>query len=86
MITHYLKIKENYLDRLVKGIKTAEIRYNDRDYQVGDYLQFRNPSDDITVGSADVYIYFKILHVHSGLGLADGYVCMSIMRVRNYNP
>ena len=38
MVEHKLKIKsEHYVD-VINGTKTAEIRYNDRNYQVGDIL------------------------------------------------
>lgn len=35
---HHLKIKTEYLLRIADGHKTFEIRSNDRDYQVGDFL------------------------------------------------
>lgn len=38
MITHCLKIKSEHYINVINGTKTAEIRYNDRNYQVGDIL------------------------------------------------
>ncbi|OCG35691.1 MULTISPECIES: DUF3850 domain-containing protein [unclassified Gilliamella] len=38
MTTHELKIKSEYFMDVVKDIKKAEIRYNDRNYKVGDIL------------------------------------------------
>jgi hypothetical protein len=35
---HCLKIKPQYLTRITSGQKLFELRYNDRDYQVGDSL------------------------------------------------
>ncbi len=72
MITHKLKIGENYLENLKDGRKKAEVRLNDRDYQVGDWLEFVDGA-----GKAE----FRITHIHSGLGLQDGYVILSIERV-----
>ena len=72
---HQLKIEDNYLENLVEDKKTCEIRFNDRDYQVGDILEFYryNIKD---------YYRFEIIHIHSGLGLKDGYVVLSVRRVK----
>lgn len=71
---HELKIEDNYLARLTEGKKKAEIRLNDRDYQLGDVLEFRKYT-----GLEKVEIsYFKITHIHSGLGLKENYVCLSV--------
>jgi hypothetical protein len=72
-VTHQLKIEKNYLEHLLDGTKRAEIRFNDRDYQRGDILEFRDYSyADFTIHS------FVVTHIHSGLGLQDGYVVLSI--------
>jgi len=36
--THLLKIRKPYLDKVMSGEKTFEIRKNDRDFQVGDFV------------------------------------------------
>ena len=38
MAKHNLKIKSEYFVSIINGNKTAEIRYNDHNYQVGDIL------------------------------------------------
>lgn len=38
METHRLKIKSEHFSAVINKTKTAEIRYNDRNYQVGDTL------------------------------------------------
>ena len=40
MKLHELKIKKEYLDSIKSGAKTFEIRKNDRDFQVGDVVNF----------------------------------------------
>jgi len=36
--THKVKIEEAYYENVISGRKRFEIRYDDRDYQVGDWL------------------------------------------------
>lgn len=38
MATHQLKVWSEYMDDLLNGSKTFELRYNDRNFQVGDSL------------------------------------------------
>ena len=38
MVEHKLKIKSEHFSDVINKTKTAEIRYNDRNYQVGDIL------------------------------------------------
>ncbi len=68
---HVLKIEPHYLDNLVSGLKKCEIRYNDRDYQKGDVLQFWSRYEEKDR-------YFKITHIHSGLGMGGNYVALSL--------
>ena len=42
MKIHELKIKEEYYKAIIDGEKTFELRKNDRDYQVGDLIQFND--------------------------------------------
>ncbi len=37
-MTHTLKIKQNFLDDIILGTKTFEVRFNDRNYQLNDDL------------------------------------------------
>jgi ASC-1-like (ASCH) protein len=39
--THYLNLDERYFENIKSGRKRFEIRKDDRDYQVGDFIQFR---------------------------------------------
>ena len=38
MDVHYLKIKPEYYKDIDRGLKTFELRKNDRDFKVGDIL------------------------------------------------
>lgn len=40
MIVHNLKIKYEYAEKVALGIKTFELRKNDRNFQEGDYIAF----------------------------------------------
>lgn len=45
MATHDLKIRPKYFHLIERGIKKFEIRLNDRDFKLGDYLLLREFSD-----------------------------------------
>ncbi len=84
--THQLKIEETYFNRLIDGTKTCELRFNDRDYQAGDEVQFKIPIEPIAgtlQNSVQNYRCtsdrFKITHVLTyPKGLRDGWVILSI--------
>lgn len=85
-VVHGLKCEDNYLNtsnheqqRLILGLKTAEIRYNDRDFQLGDFICF-SISERLQeiLGVKAEQVMFEITHVHSGLGLQPGYVMLSL--------
>ena len=71
---HELKIEQHYLEALVSGEKTFEVRLNDRGYQKGDVLQFRgyNAKNEWTTFETE------ITYVHSGLGLVWNYVVLAV--------
>lgn len=76
MAIHELKIENQFLFDLLEGRKKAEIRKNDRNYRVGDYLFFNNPVPDVT---PTVFV-FRITHIQSGYGLQDNIVALSVER------
>jgi ASC-1-like (ASCH) protein len=71
---HKLKIGDEYLRNLTTGAKKCEIRLNDRDYQMDDILEFWD-SEYV------LYRYFVVTHIHSGLGLQENYVVLSISKI-----
>ena len=44
MKTHELKIRDKHFQDILSGVKTCEIRFNDRDYKVGDTCLLREIS------------------------------------------
>ena len=74
---HQLKIKQCYLYHILEGIKTFEIRKNDRDFQVGDTIRFLPIEEENKfVGSLKDY---RINYVLSDFaGLQQNHVCLAI--------
>ena len=81
MKVHELKIKHEYCIQIVVGAKSFEIRKNDRNFQSGDILHLKE-IDDETGEYTGFELFVKVNHLHSGLGMQEGYVCMSIKKVR----
>lgn len=74
---HALKIEEHFARQIHKGMKTCEVRKNDRDFQKGDVIFFTiNSFED---GEWELFQH-EITHVlHGGqYGIEDGYVVLSI--------
>ena len=78
---HQLKIKQCYLCHLLEGIKTFEVRKNDRDFQVGDCIEFLPIEDenynayDIKSPIPDYRINYILLDFN---GLQQNHVCLAI--------
>lgn len=81
-MVHELKIAPKYLYDILSGVKTWELRFNDRGYHVGDILSLREY--DIN-SSGDPYgpidnVEFEVTYIFDDTGyLRDGYVIMSIV-------
>ena len=76
---HLLKIKRNYLNHILESKKLFEIRYNDRDYQVGDTIDFTPEDNDFLIFSGLEKIpQFEIIYVHHGYGMENNFVVLSI--------
>ena len=57
-MTHRLKIYKAYADAILEGIKTFEIRYDDRGYQKGDLVEF----NVIDSNDCEINHPFNIVH------------------------
>lgn len=76
---HELKTWPEHFQAVWDGKKSAEIRLNDRDFQVMDSLLLRewDPKTNTYSGRK---IMARIHHIHQGLGLQEGYVMLSMVR------
>jgi ParB family transcriptional regulator, chromosome partitioning protein len=86
---HELKISYDYYDDVVDGLKTFEIRLNDRDFKVGDLIFLNELADDTTAekpkfSGRQALVEIKYI-LSDFIGLADGYVAMSIHLLWNRN-
>lgn len=78
--THDLKTTQPYFDALKNGQKRFEIRKNDRDFQVGDYLHLQEY--DAEKGYTGKDLFFKVSYIlYDDMFLQDGYICMSLLRM-----
>lgn len=81
---HQLKIESKYFTQIVTGVKTFEVRKNDRNYHVGDYLGLNEITDHACNKNGDRietgnFILVKVLNIlHDERFVKDGYVIMSI--------
>ena len=90
MKLHVLKIKDEYFREVRAGFKKAEIRKNDRDYQVDDLIHFVGLSGaelmgcnrDCTLRRENLYRITHVLKDVPEYGLQEGYAILSIERIR----
>ncbi|OTP90218.1 hypothetical protein B6D12_06640 [Gilliamella apicola] len=77
MATHSLKIKSEHYINIINGTKTAEIRYNDRNYQVGDILILNEIDENgVFTGNKCSVIVTHVLDDNQYL--QTGYVMLSV--------
>ena len=83
------ELKTQYFGHIAELKKTAELRFNDRDFKVGDLIYYRewfNITPDATWGYSGRTCFAYISHIVSGESpcvesegaLATGYVILSI--------
>lgn len=81
MAVHHLKCHPEPFDAIRAGLKTYELRRDDRGYAVGDTLHLRRwcPVDLDYTGES---IRVRVTHLTRGpeWGLSDGWVCMAVRR------
>ncbi|WP_337263342.1 MULTISPECIES: DUF3850 domain-containing protein [unclassified Serratia (in: enterobacteria)] len=84
MKTHHLKIQPEYFAAVVSGDKKAEIRINDRDYEVGDMLRLneygQRPALNGLMGFSGEFIWARVTHITDLSKWLPGYVMLSIER------
>lgn len=76
---HELKILEQYADAVYYGLKTFEIRYKERGYEVGDKIHFTVYKDGEYVEHPLNYKFYEIKYILWEFeGLKEGYVALAI--------
>lgn len=78
--THSLKSWPNFFEKIREGVKTFEIRRDDRDFQIGDLLQLQeyDMSRELYSGNfLTMRISYLLRSPH--FGLQDGYVAIGIV-------
>ena len=82
MTIHKLKLNAAYYDDSASGIKTFEIRKNDRDFKVGDILELREYvwSNVEKMGAYTGAVHWKVITyiLNDKEYLHDGYVCLAV--------
>ncbi|EPC4018137.1 ASCH/PUA domain-containing protein [Enterobacter kobei] len=76
-VTHNLKIWPEYFSAVRDGLKRAELRWNDREYQAGDILDLCewDPNEEAFTGD---FISVTVTHVAELSQWMPGYVLLSI--------
>ncbi len=82
---HELKTDSEVFQAVVDGRKTFEIRFNDRDFKVGDelvLLETIHTGEQMKQGKPLLYsgneLHKTVSYVLSGYGLQDGWVILGI--------
>lgn len=75
---HALKTLPKYFEAVRKGDKTFELRENDRDFKVGDYLALNEWDGKTYTGRSQLVKVTYILDPNEVMIRAAGYVIMSI--------
>lgn len=92
MAIHELKIWPEHFEPLFQGKKCAEYRKNDRNFQEGDTIRFReyepetNPMTLNHGSYTDRECYAVILHVATGIPMESGYALLSLARANISHP
>lgn len=73
MKCHELKIKPEYYEKVTRGIKRFELRKDDRAYEVGDHVMFKEWDGDYTGRQTRWKTIHYILRNCPEYGLMDGY-------------
>lgn len=89
VMIHDLKADPETFLGVYNGSKLVEIRLNDREFEVSDYVLLRQTEVSALLMKEKnrklTYtgrtILLKIVHIQSGYGLKDGYVALSIRKL-----
>lgn len=75
-MVHSLKIAPKYFEKVVSKEKSFEVRYNDRNFQVGDILKLMKYTEGSYTGRS---VYVKVTYILRDFeGLQPNFVVLSI--------
>lgn len=91
MTTHVMKLHIDHYDAVRNGIKTFEIRKDDRDFKVGDTLRLREydpirfseERDRFTSRATEVMVTYILRHEDFPEGIKEGYCVLGIRKIQN---
>lgn len=79
---HKIKLQKGFCDAVLDGSKTFEVRYNDRGYQKGDFVEFISMDGEYFQAYHDIdKKRYEITYVLSGWGIKENYVVFGIKEV-----
>jgi hypothetical protein len=86
MKLHKLKLETKYYQDVISGKKTFEIRKNDRNFQIGDYVEFTEvvyANDPLEIETGRVSDQYMITYIFDGgqgvqFGLSNGFCVLQI--------
>lgn len=82
-MTHKLKLQKEYADAILSGDKSFEIRFDDRGYQKGDYIQFNVVDGIYEVNHRLNDKKFVITYILHGWGLQENWCALAIKEAKN---
>ncbi len=82
-MTHKLKLQKEYADAVLSGDKSFEIRFDDRGYQKGDYIQFNVIGGIYEVNHKLNDKIFVITYILHGWGLQENWCALAIKEAEN---
>ena len=83
---HDKKLIDSYFEDVWNGLKTFELRKNDCDYQVGDYMVLREFLPTLKAYSGKVIMSRITYKLQGYTGLQDGYCILGIQIIEKHNP
>jgi hypothetical protein len=88
VVVHELKSDPKAFIDIYSDNKYVEIRLDDREYEVHDYILLRQTKYDAEDMERDCQLEYtgrtlllRIIHIQSGYGLKDGWVALSIRKL-----
>ena len=84
-MVYELKIFPEDFDVVRSGEKTFELRQNDRNFRVGDYLSLNEWDGESYTGRTELALVTYILNLNDLMTCAGGYVVMSFVRCGSFD-